>query len=101
MDAGSAQSVIDEVLAIKGFDPLRIHDENTDLALFYLPSLISAYRALIAKETEKIDLLKVKIKEVQRRERLRLLELRAKGEGPGGTKLDVDTIKFFSTRGIS
>lgn len=98
MDADSARSVISQVSAIKGFDPLRIHDGNVELALYYLPSLQSAYRDLIAAETEKLDLLKVEKKRAEERERLRLLEIRAKGEGPGGVKLDVDSIKFFTTR---
>lgn len=96
MDVVGAEAIINEVKAIRGFDPLRIHDENVELAMSYLPSLQYAYRVLAADVTQKRDLAKVKLKEAQKRERIHLMEKRAEGGGP--VKLDVDTIKFLATR---
>jgi len=89
-------SAINEVKKIQGFDPLHITPENVHLAAFWIPSLMYEIRIMMGQNNQKIKSFKIKQKKTHRIERMRLMELRKKGTGPGGVKLTDDAVKFLS-----
>lgn len=94
----STSSIINEVQHL-GFDLRRVTFENAGLISHYAPTLMQRIADMAAElEHQRNVILKSKVKRAEAAERERLLGVRSKGEGPGGVRLDVDTIRFLCTR---
>lgn len=90
--------VIQEVNAIRGFNPLMVTPENFHLVLYYAPQMLYEYRIIITMKEEELAALERRKVETHRQQRVKLMEIRADdiGYGPKKLKLTDDAVKFLA-----